>query len=74
MTDLVRSGVFVTNLDGSLVLATSGIISSEFDNLADSGWLVTSYTLAICAVQPIVSPYTRVPFDISRGPLTQQVW
>ncbi|KAH8655148.1 major facilitator superfamily domain-containing protein [Tricladium varicosporioides] len=44
-------GVFVANADVSLVLATSGIISSEFDQLGNAGWLITSYTLAMCASQ-----------------------
>ncbi|KAF4627684.1 hypothetical protein G7Y89_g10464 [Cudoniella acicularis] len=44
-------GVFVANADVSLVLATSGTISSEFDQLGSAGWLITSYTLAMCAVQ-----------------------
>ncbi|KAL5313521.1 hypothetical protein ACEPPN_017941 [Leptodophora sp. 'Broadleaf-Isolate-01'] len=40
-------GVFIANADGSLVLATSGTISSEFNDLEGAGWLITSYTLAI---------------------------
>ncbi len=47
-------GVFVVNADIFLVLATNEIISSEFENLANAGWLVTSYGLAMCAIQPLV--------------------
>ncbi|OCK73579.1 putative tetracycline-efflux transporter [Lepidopterella palustris CBS 459.81] len=46
-------GVFIANADGSLVLATSGTISSEFDDLGSAGWLITSYTLAMCASQSL---------------------
>ncbi|TVY80511.1 Vacuolar membrane amino acid uptake transporter fnx2 [Lachnellula suecica] len=46
-------GVFIANADTSLVLATSGTISSEFDKLGDAGWLITSYTLAMCATQSL---------------------
>ncbi|PQE23883.1 Major facilitator superfamily transporter protein [Rutstroemia sp. NJR-2017a BBW] len=46
-------GVFIANLDGSLVLATSGTISSEFHDLGNAGWLVSSYTLAMCATQSL---------------------
>jgi hypothetical protein len=48
-------GVFVANADGSLVLATSGTISSDFNDLGSAGWLITSYTLAMCAAQSLVS-------------------
>ncbi|KAK6523646.1 hypothetical protein TWF281_001625 [Arthrobotrys megalospora] len=46
-------GVFVANGDGSFVLATNGVISSEFGRLDDASWLVTSYMLTMCALQPL---------------------
>ncbi|KAF7872240.1 hypothetical protein EAF04_003164 [Stromatinia cepivora] len=46
-------GVFIANADGSLVLATSGTISSEFNDLGNAGWLISSYTLAMCATQSL---------------------
>ncbi|KAL5341220.1 efflux pump antibiotic resistance protein [Aspergillus crustosus] len=46
-------GVFVANAEGSLVLATYGRISSEFNDLKNASWLVTSYVLAMTAAQPI---------------------
>ncbi|KAH7381983.1 major facilitator superfamily domain-containing protein [Cadophora sp. MPI-SDFR-AT-0126] len=46
-------GVFIANAEGSLVLATYGRISSEFNDLKNASWLVTSYVLAVSAVQPI---------------------
>ncbi len=41
-------GVFVSQADTSLVLATYGAISSEFDDLEDASWLLSSYLLAMC--------------------------
>ncbi|KAF7942589.1 uncharacterized protein EAE97_006043 [Botrytis byssoidea] len=46
-------GVFIANADGSLVLATSGTISSEFNDLGNAGWLISSYMLAMCATQSL---------------------
>ncbi|KAK6531757.1 hypothetical protein TWF694_002928 [Orbilia ellipsospora] len=46
-------GVFISNADGSFVLATNGVISSEFGRLDDASWLVTVYMLSMCALQPI---------------------
>ncbi|PQE28595.1 Major facilitator superfamily transporter protein [Rutstroemia sp. NJR-2017a WRK4] len=56
-------GVFIANLDGSLVLATSGTISSEFHDLGNAGWLVSSYTLAMCATQSLA----RLEWDVGLG-------
>jgi hypothetical protein len=50
----ISSGVFVANADSSLVLATSGTISSEFQDFENAGWLITSYMLAMCATQSLV--------------------
>ncbi|KAI6712281.1 hypothetical protein JHW43_005201 [Diplocarpon mali] len=50
---LLIIGVFMSNADGSLVLATYGTISSDFGALGDASWLTTSYSLATCAAQPI---------------------
>jgi hypothetical protein len=50
----ISSGVFVANADSSLVLATSGTISSEFRDFENAGWIITSYTLAMCATQSLV--------------------
>jgi uncharacterized membrane protein YoaK (UPF0700 family) len=52
-------GVFVANAEGSLVLATYGRISSEFNDFKNASWLVTSYVLAMTAAQPIVRSYRR---------------
>ena len=50
----ISAGVFVANADTSLVLATSGTISSEFQDFGNAGWIITSYTLAMCATQSLV--------------------
>ena len=47
--------MFISNADGSLLLATNGWIASEFNDLENASWLVTSYVLTLCAVQPLVS-------------------
>ena len=52
---LTSPGVFIANADGSIVLATYGIISSDIGSLNDASWLVVTYTLAMCAIQPTVS-------------------
>ncbi|KAK8212925.1 hypothetical protein M8818_003090 [Zalaria obscura] len=46
-------GVFVANADGSLVIASSQKIASDFNALNSASWLVTSYVLAQCASQPL---------------------
>lgn len=46
-------GVFVANADGSLVVASSQQIASEFNALANASWIVTSFVLAQCATQPL---------------------
>jgi hypothetical protein len=48
-------GVFIASADGSLVIATSSEIASEFHRLSEASWLVTAYTLGQCAFQPLVS-------------------
>jgi hypothetical protein len=48
-------GVFTSNADGSLVLATHPVIASEFQVLADSSWLFISFALAGAATQTLVS-------------------
>jgi MFS family permease len=47
--------VFISNADGTLVLATLGTISSEFNDLQNGVWLTSGFGLATCAVQPLVS-------------------
>jgi hypothetical protein len=53
-------GVFTSNADGSLVLATHPVIASEFNVLGDSSWLFISFALAGACTQTLVS---RPPFS-----------
>ncbi|CAG9956610.1 unnamed protein product [Clonostachys rosea f. rosea IK726] len=46
-------GVFIASADSSIVIATSSQIASEFDRFSEASWLVTSYSLAQCACQPL---------------------
>ncbi|KAB8532567.1 hypothetical protein FH972_025512 [Carpinus fangiana] len=46
-------GVFVSQLDQSLVLATYGKVASEFHELDSGVWIMSAYILAQCAVQPL---------------------
>ncbi|MCJ1262596.1 hypothetical protein MMC22_002466 [Lobaria immixta] len=52
MISVLLLGVFIANADGSIVMATYGIISSELGSLESASWLVVTYGLAMCAVQP----------------------
>ncbi|KZF19629.1 major facilitator superfamily transporter [Xylona heveae TC161] len=53
-------GVFLSNCDGSIVLATNSLISSQFDDLESSGWLVSGSLLATCAMQPIYGRFSDI--------------
>jgi hypothetical protein len=44
----------VSQLDGTLVMAVIGNISSEFDDLQNAGWLFSCFGLAMCVAQPLV--------------------
>ncbi|KAK4952433.1 hypothetical protein LTR10_009239 [Elasticomyces elasticus] len=46
-------GVFISQADQSLVLATYGKVSSEFDDFDSGTWLISAYILAQCAAQPL---------------------
>ncbi|KAH8594599.1 major facilitator superfamily domain-containing protein [Bisporella sp. PMI_857] len=53
-------GVFISHADSSLVFATYATIASEFNSFSDAAWLTTTYTLASCAVQPIVGKLSDI--------------
>jgi MFS family permease len=46
-------GSFISNADGSLLMATHPIIASEFNALHDSSWLLVSFSLAQAVSQPL---------------------
>ncbi|KAL8807167.1 MAG: hypothetical protein Q9182_000849 [Xanthomendoza sp. 2 TL-2023] len=56
------SGCFIANADGSIVVATYGTISSDTGNLSSGSWLIVTFMLAVCAVQPTVIEHAhKVP-------------
>ncbi|KAJ5337246.1 Vacuolar membrane amino acid uptake transporter [Penicillium brevicompactum] len=59
-------GEFISNADGTLVIAAAGRISSEFNRLRDASWLSTGYTLGLCAAQPM---YGKLSDIYGRKPL-----
>jgi len=57
---LLLIAVFISHADGSLMIATYVTISSEFDAFGAAAWLTTSYTLAMCAVQPLAGKLSDI--------------
>jgi MFS family permease len=57
---MLLAGVFISNADGSLVLATYGTISSEFGAFGDASWLSTGFMLSVCAVQPLTGKLSDI--------------
>ncbi|KAI0123937.1 major facilitator superfamily transporter [Xylariales sp. AK1849] len=53
-------GVFTSNLDGSIVLATHPRIASEFHALEESSWLFISYLLAGIATQTLYAKLSDI--------------
>lgn len=49
------TGIFLSNVVSSVVIATNQHIASEFDALSSAAWLLTAYTLAQSASQPLVT-------------------
>lgn len=46
-------GVFISQTDQSLVLATYGRVASDFDDFDSGSWLMSAYILAQCVAQPL---------------------
>ncbi|KAK3722453.1 hypothetical protein LTR37_002445 [Vermiconidia calcicola] len=46
-------GVFISQTDQSFVIATYGVVSSEFDDQGSGSWLMSAYMLAQCVAQPL---------------------
>ncbi|CAK1363584.1 unnamed protein product [Cercospora beticola] len=46
-------GVFVAQVDASLVLATYGTVASSFGDLDSGSWLLSAFVLAQCVAQPL---------------------
>lgn len=54
----IVKGLFTSNIDSSLILATHPRIASEFNALEDSSWLFVGFLLAGVATQVLVSMHT----------------
>ncbi|KAI5927578.1 major facilitator superfamily domain-containing protein [Camillea tinctor] len=59
-------GVFASNADGSLVIATHPVIASEFNDLENSSWLFIGFLLAGIATQSL---YGKLSDIYGRRPL-----
>lgn len=59
-------GVVSSNAVASLVLATYATVSSDFDDLDSGSWLLSAYTLTMCATQPL---YGKLSDIYGRKPL-----
>ncbi|PLB53344.1 efflux pump antibiotic resistance protein [Aspergillus steynii IBT 23096] len=59
-------GEFISNADATLVMASTGQISSEFNSLQDANWLSTAYTLGVCSTLPM---YAKLSDILGRTPL-----
>ena len=46
-------GVFIAQVDASLVLATYGKVASDFGDLDSGSWLLSAFVLAQCVAQPL---------------------
>lgn len=54
----MSKGLFTSNVDSSLVLATHPSIASEFNSLEDSSWIFVGFLLGGVATQVLVSTNT----------------
>ncbi|KAL4901996.1 hypothetical protein BDW74DRAFT_187011 [Aspergillus multicolor] len=59
-------GEFISNADGTLVMAATARISSEFNRLQGAAWLSTGYNLGVCVAQPM---YGKLSDIYGRKPL-----
>ncbi|KAJ3460620.1 hypothetical protein MRS44_011487 [Fusarium solani] len=50
---ILLAGIFLSNVVSSVVIATNQRIASEFNALSSAAWLLTIYTLAQSASQPL---------------------
>ncbi|KAK1833433.1 major facilitator superfamily-domain-containing protein [Podospora conica] len=59
-------GIFVAQIDGSILIATYPVIASEFNDLKNATWLITSFALAGAATQTL---YAKLSDIYGRKPL-----
>jgi MFS family permease len=46
--------LFISNIEGSLLLTTHAQVASDFGRFSESQWLIVAYPLAVAAAEPIV--------------------
>lgn len=47
-------GTILANADMTIVIATYSTILSELGSMENASWLVVTYSLSMCAIQPTV--------------------
>ncbi|QIX01990.1 hypothetical protein AMS68_007507 [Peltaster fructicola] len=53
-------GVFISQTDQSLVIATYAKVASEFNDLSAGSWLISAYILAQCVAQPLYGKLSEI--------------
>ncbi|KAM0414588.1 hypothetical protein ACHAPT_013570 [Fusarium lateritium] len=60
MVAILLVGEFISNADGTMMLAADARIMSGFGELQNVDWLTTSYSLGVCAAQPLYGKLSDV--------------
>lgn len=50
----IVSGLFISNIEGSLLLATHAQVASDLGRYNQSQWLIVAYPLAVSAAEPVM--------------------
>ena len=69
-----NTGIFVGNADGSILLATHPVIASEFNDLKNSSWLMTSFALAGASTMALVRTVRRMRDGVRANTCCHKVW
>lgn len=59
--DCYPVGVFLANVDTSLIVATYTSIASAFHQSTEASWLLTAYFLGYIVAPPVVGPLFDAP-------------
>jgi hypothetical protein len=57
---VILIGTFVANIDATFVITTHGTIATEFLRFPDASWVLSCYTLAMCATQPLYGKLSNI--------------
>lgn len=57
---VILLGTFVANIDATFVITTHGTIATEFLRFPDASWVLSCYTLAMCATQPLYGKLSNI--------------